>query len=63
MDKKIKKYQKAVFNILTEYSKTPALPGGDIYAGLNYPLGIALLCLIIGAVFLPNGATNTEHDE
>jgi MFS family permease len=49
--------------LLVEYSKTPTLPGGDIYAGLNYPMGVALLCIIIGAVFLPNGTTNTTHDE
>jgi MFS family permease len=49
--------------LLVAYSITPALPAGDIYAALSYPLGVALLCLIIGAVFLPNGATNTTHDE
>jgi MFS family permease len=49
--------------LLVEYSKTPAMPAGDIYAGLNYPLGVAVLCIIIGAVFLPNGATNTQHDD
>jgi MFS family permease len=48
--------------LLVEYSKSPALPNGDIYAGLNYPIGIILLCLVIGVVFLPNGKTNTEHD-
>ncbi len=49
--------------LLVEYSKTPTMPTGDIYAGLNYPLGVALLCIIIGAVFLPNSATNTQHDD
>lgn len=49
--------------LLVAYSITPAMPTGDIYAGLGYPLGVALLCFIIGVVFLPNGATNTTHDD
>lgn len=40
--------------LLTEATKTPDNPVGDIYAGLNYPLGVAALCFIIGIVFLPN---------
>ena len=50
-------------SLFVEYSKSATLPNGDIYAGLNYPMGIALLCIIIGAVFLPNGSKNTTHDE
>jgi hypothetical protein len=49
--------------LLVAYSVTPAMPSGDIYAGLSYPLGVAALCFIIGVVFLPNGATNTTHDD
>lgn len=48
--------------LLVAYSKTPDLPTGDIYAGLNYPMAIASLCIIIGVVFLPNGSKNTTHD-
>ena len=40
--------------LLTEATKTAANPVGDIYAGLNYPLGVAALCLVIGVFFLPN---------
>ena len=40
--------------LLVEYSKTPNSPMGDIYAGLNYPIAVAALCLVIGLVFLPN---------
>jgi MFS family permease len=46
--------------LLVEYSKTPAMPAGDIYAGLNYPLGVAALCLVIGIVFLPNRPNNID---
>lgn len=40
--------------LLTEASKTAENPAGDIYAGLNYPLGVTALCLIIGVFFLPS---------
>lgn len=40
--------------LLVENSKTLELPNGDIYAGLNYPIGVIALCLIIGIFFLPN---------
>ena len=40
--------------LLTEASKTTENPAGDIYAGLNYPLGVTLLCLVIGVFFLPS---------
>jgi MHS family proline/betaine transporter-like MFS transporter len=46
--------------LLVEYSKTPAMPAGDIYAGLNYPLAVAAMCLVIGAVFLPNRPNNID---
>jgi MFS family permease len=47
--------------LLTEASKTAENPAGDIYAGLNYPLGVAALCLVIGVFFLPN--KNDENVE
>ena len=40
--------------LLVEYSKTPAMPAGDIYAGLNYPIGVTIMCFVIGLVFMPN---------
>ncbi|MBL7818051.1 MAG: MHS family MFS transporter [Saprospiraceae bacterium] len=35
--------------LLVEYSPTK-----DIYAGLNYPIGVTILCFVIGLVFMPN---------
>ncbi len=49
--------------LLVEYSKTTANPTGDIYAGLNYPIGVSILCLIIGIFFLPNGSIAEEEAE
>lgn len=40
--------------LIVEFTKTKELPGGDPLAGLWYPIGIAALCLIIGAVYLRN---------
>lgn len=47
--------------LLFEYSKTAENPAGDIYAGLNYPLGIALLCFVIGAVFMPSNPAHGDE--
>lgn len=38
--------------LIYEYSKTPANPGGDVLAGLWYPIGIAGLCFVIGILYL-----------
>lgn len=38
--------------LMYEYSKTPANPGGDILAGLWYPIGIAAVCFVIGILYL-----------
>jgi MFS family permease len=46
--------------LLVESSKTKELPGGDIYAGLNYPLAVTALCLVIGIFFLPSNVDNVE---
>ena len=40
--------------LLYEYSKTPANPPGDVLAGLSYPIAIAAVCFIIGALYLSN---------
>ncbi len=40
--------------LIVEFTKTKTNPGGDPLAGLWYPIGIAALCFIIGAVYLPN---------
>ncbi|MEN9609880.1 MAG: hypothetical protein RLZZ628_694 [Bacteroidota bacterium] len=46
--------------ILFEYSKTDEKPFGDPLAGLDYPMTIALICLIIGTFFLPRNSKERE---
>ena len=48
--------------LLTEASKTAENPVGDIYAGLNYPLGVTALCLVIGVFFLPSKVDENVGD-
>ena len=40
--------------LIVEFTKTAKNPGGDPLAGLWYPIGVALLCLIIGTIYLTN---------
>lgn len=40
--------------LIVEFTKTKDNPGGDPLAGLWYPVGIAILCLIIGTIYLRN---------
>ena len=40
--------------LIVEFTKTKDNPGGDPLAGLWYPIGIAILCVIIGAIYLSN---------
>ncbi len=40
--------------LIVEFTKTPENPGGDPLAGLWYPIGVAILSLIIGAIYLNN---------
>ncbi|MBK6381652.1 MAG: MFS transporter [Chitinophagaceae bacterium] len=40
--------------LIVEFTKTKELPGGDPLAGLWYPIGIAALCFVIGAIYLRN---------
>ncbi len=39
---------------LYESSKTEALPGGDPFSGLWYPIVVAAVCFVIGMIWLPN---------
>jgi MHS family proline/betaine transporter-like MFS transporter len=40
--------------LIVEFTKTSANPAGDVLAGLWYPIGVATVCLVIGAVYLSN---------
>ena len=40
--------------LIVEFTKTTANPSGDPLAGLWYPVGVAILCLIIGTIYLRN---------
>jgi MFS family permease len=40
--------------LIVEFTKSPEQPAGDPLAGLWYPIGIAALCLVIGAIYLRN---------
>ena len=44
--------------LLIEYTKTTENPVGDPLAGLWYPIGVASVCFVIGALFLNNNASN-----
>lgn len=48
--------------LLYEYSKTPENPAGDILAGLWYPIAIAAICFVIGAVYLSNKVDDNVND-
>ena len=40
--------------LIVEFTKSKELPAGDPLAGLWYPIGVAALCFIIGAIYLRN---------
>jgi MFS family permease len=40
--------------LIVEFTKTKELPAGDPLAGLWYPIGVAALCFVIGAIYLSN---------
>lgn len=40
--------------LIVEYSKTPQNPAGNPLSGLWYPIGVATVCMIIGALYLSN---------
>lgn len=50
----------AVF--LVESSKTPETPSGDPLAGLFYPMIIAGICFVIGALYLPSRTDQTHRE-
>lgn len=52
-----------IATFLVERSKTPDTPSGDPLAGLFYPMVIAGICLLIGALYLPARTDNIEHAE
>lgn len=40
--------------LIVEFTKTPDNPSGNPLAGLLYPIGVAAVCFIIGALYLRN---------
>ena len=48
--------------LIVEFTKTKVMPLGDPLAGLWYPIGIAALCFVIGAIYLPNKIDNNIMD-
>ncbi len=48
--------------LIVEFTKTPQNPGGDPLAGLWYPIGIAILCVVIGTIYLSNKIDNDVMD-
>ncbi len=40
--------------LIVEFTKSADKPGGDPLAGLWYPIGVASVCLFIGAIYLTN---------
>lgn len=46
--------------LIVSFTQTEANPAGDPLAGLWYPIGVASLCFIIGAVFLKNRYTENR---
>lgn len=49
--------------LMVEFTKSPAQPAGLPLAGLLYPVGIAILCFVIGVVYLPNQRHRSAMDE
>jgi len=48
--------------LIVEFTKTTENPAGDPLAGLWYPIGIAALSFIIGAIYLHNKIDNNVMD-
>jgi MHS family proline/betaine transporter-like MFS transporter len=48
---------------LYEFSKTDAIPSGDPFAGLWYPIGVAAVCFVIGMIFLSNKVKGEVLDD
>jgi len=48
--------------LIVELTKTPSDPSGYPLAGLWYPIGVATLCFIIGAIYLPGKINKNVMD-
>jgi MFS family permease len=48
--------------LIVEYSKTDELPNGNPIAGLYYPIIVASICFVIGAIYLPSNKKNESID-
>ena len=48
--------------LIVEFTKTDTSPGGDVLAGLWYPIGVASICLMIGAIYLTNKVDKNVMD-
>ncbi|HRI20054.1 MAG TPA: MFS transporter [Panacibacter sp.] len=49
--------------LIIEYTKTPETPAGSPLAGLWYPIGVAAVCFIIGALYLSNKGDEDVSDD
>jgi MFS family permease len=48
--------------LIVEFTKTTAQPAGDVLAGLWYPIGVATVSLVIGAIYLTNKTDKNVMD-
>ena len=48
--------------LIVEFTKTPENPGGNPLAGLYYPIGVAIVCFIIGSIYLSNKIDENVND-
>ena len=46
--------------LIYEYSKTKENPAGNVLAGLWYPIVVAAICFIIGALYIRNTKNKNE---
>lgn len=52
-----------ISTLIVELSKNPDNPGGSPLAGLWYPIGVAAVCFVIGAIYLTNKIDENVMDE
>jgi MFS family permease len=52
-----------ISTLIVELSKNPSNPGGSSLAGLWYPIGVAAVCFVIGAIYLTNKIDNNVMDD
>ena len=48
--------------LIVEFTKTPENPDGNPLAGLYYPIGVAIVCFIIGSIYLSNKIDENVND-